>query len=58
MEFQTDFTIKLWAKALSDTDPDIVWLGEDMAYKNGPMISPDFIKELIVPQYKKIVFVK
>ncbi len=54
MDFQADFTIKLWEKALKEADVDVIWLGEDMAYKNGPMISPAFVKELLVPNYKKI----
>lgn len=33
---------------------DWAWIWEDIAYKNGPLISPNFIKKYTVPHYKKI----
>jgi hypothetical protein len=54
MSFQVDFTIGLWEKAIKDVDVDFIYLGEDMAYKNGPMFSPDLCRSLIVPQYKRL----
>jgi len=53
-ELQVDFMMKLWEKALNDIEVDMVYIGEDMAYKNGPMVSRDFFEELIFPQYKKL----
>ena len=54
MTFHTDFMIALWERALTDLDIDMVLLGEDMAFKNGPMVSPDFVREFMVPQYRRI----
>lgn len=54
MEFQGDFIIKLFDKVLNDVEVDYIYIGEDMAYKNGTMISPDLIEELVIPVYKKI----
>ncbi len=53
-EFQVDFMMKLWEKALNEIEVDMVYIGEDMAYKNGPMVSKEFFEELIFPQYKKL----
>ena len=54
MDFHTDFIMRLWERALRDLDVDFVLLGEDMAFKNGPMISPELAKELLVPRYRKL----
>jgi uroporphyrinogen decarboxylase len=54
MNFQVDFTIQLWDKAVREIDVDFVYLGEDMAYKNGPMFSPDILNELVAPLYHKL----
>jgi uroporphyrinogen-III decarboxylase len=53
-EFHADFTISLWKKAIEDVDVDFVVIGEDMAYKTGPMISPKFVREFLLPSYKRI----
>ncbi len=54
MEFHLDFMLRLWERALSEVEVDMVLLGEDMAYKTGPMISPALVKELMVPRYRKL----
>jgi len=54
MEFQVDFTLKLWEKALQEVTPDYIYLGEDMAYKTGPMFSPSLLKDLVGPLYAKL----
>jgi len=40
---------------LSDVDVDLVVLKEDMAYKGRSMISPEMMREFILPGYKKWV---
>ena len=55
MEFHTNFLIRLWDRVLTDVDIDFILLGEDMAYKTGPMVSPRVVKEMMVPRYKKLV---
>lgn len=54
MTFHTDFMMTLWERALTDLDVDMVLLGEDMAFKNGPMVSPQFVREFMVPQYQRL----
>ena len=54
MAFQVDFMIGLWERALSDLEIDFVYIGEDMAYKMGPMISPAMGRDLLLPLYKKL----
>ena len=39
---------------LKDMRVDTVRLWEDMAYKNGPMISPDMFKKFMIPRYKRL----
>jgi len=54
MDFHTEFMITLWEKAVSEVEVDLVVLGEDMAFKNGPMISPALARELMSPRYKRL----
>ncbi len=54
MRFVTDFLQKTWDRAIRETSPDIFVLWEDLAYKNGPLLSPDFFREFILPNYKKL----
>lgn len=35
-------------------DPDYLWFGEDIAFKNGPMISPAMFRDIWGPNYKRI----
>jgi len=32
---------------------DVIGYGEDLAYKNGPLISPEMFRKLILPRYRK-----
>ena len=34
---------------------DWVWLWEDMAYKGGSLVSPAWVKRVMVPRYRKVV---
>lgn len=54
MDFHTDFICRLWERAVSDVEVDMVLFGEDMAFKIGPMVGPEFVREFMVPRYKKI----
>ena len=54
MNFQVDFTMKLWSKVLQKVEVDFIYLGEDMAYKTGPMFSPGLLGELAGPLYRKL----
>jgi len=55
MDFCAEFQTKVLHKALDDVEPDLVILSEDMAYKNGPMISPKAVEEFMGPAYSEIV---
>lgn len=52
--FQGDFIVRFWDKALRDLAVDFIYIGEDMGYKNGPMFSPSFCREVFAPQYRRI----
>lgn len=54
LNFLTIYYINVLEKALSDVKIDWFMYFEDMAYKNGPLISPEMVKKYIVPRYKKI----
>jgi len=54
MEFQTDFMIRLWERALGEMEVDFVYIGEDMAFKNGPMLAPALARELLLPCYRRL----
>ncbi len=41
-------------RALKDLRIEFVRFWEDMAYKSGPLISPDMFKKFMIPRYKKI----
>ena len=41
-------------RATNDLRIDVVRFWEDMAYKSGPMISPQMFKKFMIPRYKKI----
>jgi len=53
MEFFTDYYIKLNSKITSKVDVDYFYIWEDMSYKNGSLISPDFFRKYILPYYKR-----
>lgn len=54
LSFLTDFWISLFAEVLSEVDVDYAKLWEDMAFKNGPLISPKLAREFMLPCYKKL----
>ncbi len=54
LEFFTDYYISLYSKFLESIEVDYILIWEDMAFKNGPLISPDIFKEFLMPYYKKL----
>jgi Uroporphyrinogen decarboxylase (URO-D) len=54
-EFWSDFLIQAYEKALSEVDVDYVLFWEDLAFKNGPLLSPALFKKFFLPQYKKVI---
>lgn len=53
--FLTDFWIELYDPILEKVKPDCLEIWEDMAYKNGPLISPQMVREFMLPYYKKLI---
>ncbi len=55
LEFWSDFLIRVYEKALTEVDVDYVLFWEDLAFKNGPLLSPDTFRKFFLPQYKKVI---
>ncbi|MCL5985195.1 MAG: hypothetical protein M1371_01360 [Actinobacteria bacterium] len=54
MNYLTDFWISLFEEVLSQVEVDYAKIWEDMAFKNGPLISPQLVREFMLPCYKKL----
>jgi hypothetical protein len=54
LEFYTDFLVQSMTPALRTGEVDYVSLSEDIAFKNGPFISPDMFKRFFSPCYKRL----
>jgi hypothetical protein len=55
LNYLTDFWIEIYGYVLQDVQPDSAEFFEDMAYKNGPLISPALFREFMMPYYKKLI---
>ena len=55
LNFLTDFWIEIYGYVLKDVMPDSAEFWEDMAYKNGPLISPAAFREFMLPCYQKLI---
>ena len=51
LEFYCEFASKL----VQIIDYDYVFLWEDMAFKNGPLISPAMVEEFMMPYYRDLI---
>jgi hypothetical protein len=54
MEYYTEFAITLWEKQTDKVEFDLIECWEDMASKNGPLISPAMFDEFMAPCYRRI----
>ena len=55
LELNTQFACR-WAESLSPEDPfETVFLGEDIAFKTGPMVSPVWLKQHYFPRIARVV---
>lgn len=54
MIYYTDMAISIWKKQLKDVKFDLIECWEDMASKNGSLISPKTFRQFMTPCYKKI----
>ncbi|MCL4506381.1 MAG: hypothetical protein M1434_13560 [Chloroflexi bacterium] len=55
MEFHADFLIEAARPILEQTTVEYINLSEDLAYKNGPLISPKRYKEFVYPRLRRVV---
>jgi uroporphyrinogen decarboxylase len=47
--------MEYWSEIMSDLIPDCVLIWEDMASKTGSLISPDMVREFMLPYYVRII---
>jgi len=49
------FIRELYSRILRDVQADFVFIWEDMSFKNGSLVSPDVVREFMLPYYHEIV---
>ena len=54
-DFHTDFILRCIDRALEEAPIDYVNIWEDMAFKNGPLMSPRHVRQYMLPGYRRIV---
>ena len=54
MDTLTDFLIELYKKIIKDVKADIIHIWEDISGKQGSLISPDMVREFMLPNYCKL----
>jgi len=52
--YHVTYLQRLYERALRDLKYDFIFMWEDMAYKNGPLISPDFFRTFMLPYYQQM----
>ena len=55
LEQWTEFYCRLASRVWAGIQFDFVLIWEDMAYKNGPLISPRLVKEFMLPYYRRFI---
>ena len=54
MSFSVDYQLQILRRVLRRNIADYAVIFEDLAYKNGPLISPALVRRLMLPGYRKI----
>ena len=54
MDSLTDFWLAIYEKICKDVQVDILHIWEDMSGKQGSLVSPDMIREFMLPNYQKL----
>jgi polynucleotide 5'-kinase involved in rRNA processing len=54
MDDYTDAALRIWEKQVCDVEFDLIECWEDMASKNGALISPAMFREFMTPCYQRI----
>ena len=55
MEYYADFIIELSTPILADVSVDCIHFFEDMAYRGGSLISPDFFRTFMMDPYLRVI---
>ncbi len=55
MSGYTDMVLELWTTMVAQVQFDLVEFWEDMASKNGSLISPTLFRQFMAPQYERVV---
>lgn len=53
LERYTDFAVRAVREGLS-RGFDVVWTADDLAYKTGPLMSPDMFRRIVLPHVRKV----
>jgi uroporphyrinogen decarboxylase len=54
MDSYTDMTLAIWERLTRDVEFDLIEFWEDMASKNGCLISPETFREFMLPNYLRV----
>jgi len=54
-EFWADFIVQLYTRALAEVQPDYVLFWEDLAYKTGPLLSPQQFRRFFLAHYRRVI---
>ena len=54
-EFWVDFVVRLYERALAEVQPDYVLFWEDLAYKTGPLLSPQQFRRFFLAHYRRVI---
>jgi uroporphyrinogen decarboxylase len=49
-----DLWCSLYERVLTEVNVDCIHIWEDMAFKNGPLISPELFRQFLVPAYDRV----
>jgi uroporphyrinogen decarboxylase len=55
LDYLCDFWIDLYTRALEQVQADSAEFWEDMAYRNGPLISPALFRQFMLPRYQRLI---
>lgn len=53
-DYLADFIVKVIERAVKEVDLDFALIWEDLAFKTGPLISPELFRKFMLPAYKKV----
>jgi len=54
LDDRLEYYFRTYEKPIKDTNPDVAFIWEDMSYVHGPLLSPEFCRQYLLPRYKKL----